>query len=237
MPRASMITSNPIADEPQPSDFARIETATMHHQVYEEIKRQIMAGRFRPGETFSMQYLAKAVGTSTTPVREAIRRLAAENAVNVRPKRAIMIPQMSRARFDEIGAVRVALESMATERAAQHVTPADIEETERLADEAETARLAHDMKLYLAKNQEFHFKIYRSAPTLILMPIIESLWLQIGPVQALHTDAGISFGSECHYTIINALRRHDFHAARQAMAEDIDMGISYLRANALFFEV
>ena len=70
-----------------------------------------------------------------------------------------------------------------------------------------------------------------------LMPIIESLWLQIGPVQALHTDAGISFGSECHYTIINALRRHDSHAARQAMAEDIDMGISYLRANALFFEV
>ena len=137
----------------------------------------------------------------------------------------------------EIGAVRVALESMATERAAQHVTPADIEETERLADEAETARLAHDMKLYLAKNQEFHFRIYRSAPTLILMPIIESLWLQIGPVQALHTDAGISFGSECHYMIINALREHDSHAARQAMAEDIDMGIRYLRANALFFEV
>jgi DNA-binding GntR family transcriptional regulator len=231
MSRASAITG-----ELRPSEFARIETATMHHQVYEEIKRQIMAGRFRPGETFSMQYLASALGTSTTPVREAIRRLAAENAVDVRPKRAVMIPQMSRERFDEIGAVRVALESMATERAAQHITAADIEACERLAEEAETARLDRDMKLYLAKNQEFHFRIYRSAQTLILMPIIESLWLQIGPVQALHTDTGISFGSECHYVIINALRQRDARTAREAMAEDIDTGIRYLRGNVRFFE-
>lgn len=226
-----------MTGDPVPrSGFGRIETATMHHQVYEEIKRHIMAGRFRPGETFSMHAFATALGTSTTPVREAIRRLAAENAVNVRPKRALMIPEMSLARFDEIGEVRIALEGMATERAARHVGEADIAEIGRLADEAEAARLAHDVRLYLAKNQEFHFRVYRSAPTQILMPMIESLWLQIGPVQGLHTDAGIGVGAECHHVIVDALRRRDARAARRAMAEDIQTGIRYLRANAHFFE-
>jgi DNA-binding GntR family transcriptional regulator len=164
------------------------------------------------------------------------RRLAAENAVNVRPKRAIMIPRMSRAQFEEIGAVRVALEGMAAERAAQHVTADDIRQCERLAGEAEAARLDRDIKRYLAKNQELHFKIYRSAPTQILMPMIESLWLQIGPVQALHTDGGIDFGAEYHDVIIDALRRHDSAAAREAMAQDVSLGIRYLLANAQFFE-
>lgn len=211
-----------------------IQTATVQDQVYREIKRQIMAGAFRPGQTLSMQKVADALGTSTMPVREAFRRLAAEHAVEIRPKRAVKIALMSRSRFREIGDVRVAIEGLATEYAARHITGAEVNELERIIDDAEAARAVADVHRYLAKNQEFHFCVYTAARSYLLLPMIESLWLQIGPVLGQYTESGLSIGAECHAQVVRALKRRDGKGARSAIATDIGLGMQYFLDSAEF---
>jgi DNA-binding GntR family transcriptional regulator len=207
--------------------LAPIQTFTLQDQIYRQIKREIMAGRFKPGQTFSMQTVADALGTSTMPVREAFRRLAAERAVEIHPKRAIRIPMMSRDRFIEIADMRLALEGLATTYAARRISHEEIKNLERVVAEAEAARERSRIRTYLAKNQEFHFAVYTAARSHVLMPVIESLWLQIGPVLALYTKTGINIGAEYHGRIIKALRTRDEKASRNAMIEDIGLGIQY----------
>lgn len=207
-------------------------TSTMQDQVYREIKRQIMSGRFEPGRTLSMHAVADALGTSTMPVREAMRRLAAEHAVEIRPKRAISIPIMSRARVKEIIDIRIALEGLATEYAARNITDAEVLSLNTLAKELETAQARGDVRRYLAGNQAFHFAVYTAARSHSLMSMIESLWLQIGPIIGLYTDTALKVGSEYHDLIVEALRRRDAAEARAAMVNDIGIGTDYLLKHA-----
>ncbi len=193
-----------------------------------------MAGGFVPGETFSMQQLATSLGTSTTPVREALRRLAAERAVEIKPKRAVRIPSMSRVKFKEIGDIRIALEGLATAYAAERITGAQIRVLRELNAKADEALSRHEIRHYLDFNQQFHFGIYGAAASLVTVPIIESLWVQIGPVQGLYSDVGITLGSETHWRILEALDHHDPVSARSAIETDIGIGIQFLLANATF---
>jgi DNA-binding GntR family transcriptional regulator len=211
-----------------------IETATLQDQVYREIKRQIMSGAYKPGQTLSMQTVADALHTSTMPVREAMRRLTAEHAVEIRPKRAIRIPLMSRSRFSEIADIRVALEGLAAAYAARNITAAEIAALERILAASERAREAADVRGYLAQNQAFHFTIYGAARSLILLPIIETLWVQTGPVLGLYTEQGLEIGAEYHGLVIRRLRARDGRGARTALVKDIGIGMQHFLDTATF---
>src|SRR5690606_23865059 len=89
----------------------------VHDLVYQEIRQSLMVGTFAPGEKVSLRSLAQQVGTSLTPVREAVNRLIAESAFEVLPNRWVMIPTMTEEKFDEITHWRCQLESDATRRA------------------------------------------------------------------------------------------------------------------------
>ena len=62
----------------EPPRLARITHATLYEKVYEELRNALMSGRFLPGEPLTIRGVAEALGTSIMPVREALRRLAAE---------------------------------------------------------------------------------------------------------------------------------------------------------------
>ena len=68
-----------------------------------------------PGQRFTLRGLAAAIGTSAMPVREAVTRLAAEQALEVLPNRAIRVPLMTRERFLELRTIRLQLECLAIE--------------------------------------------------------------------------------------------------------------------------
>lgn len=208
----------------------RIETGTLHDRVYKEIKRQIMAGAFRPGQTFSTHALAEALGTSTMPVREALRRLATERALQILPKRAVVIPRMSRDRFREVADVRVALEGMAADYAARRIAEPELATLEELFQRVEDARAEGNVRHYLEVHQLLHFNLYQAAHLNVIMPMIESLWLQIGPVYGLLSVPGLNLGAECHRHVLDALHRRDGPAARAALTRDITLGAECLLA-------
>ncbi len=65
--------------------LARLERETLHERAYDEVKKAIMGGAIAPGEPMTIRALAKALGTSVMPVREALRRLVAERALELLP--------------------------------------------------------------------------------------------------------------------------------------------------------
>lgn len=110
----------------------RVVRQTLADQVYGDLKELLLSGRAAPGERFTLRGLAAAIGTSAMPVREAVSRLVAENALEVLPNRAVRVPLMSRARFTELRLIRVSLEGLAATTAASAASDTDIAEVERL---------------------------------------------------------------------------------------------------------
>lgn len=214
--------------------LGRLGTATLHDRVYRRLAERIMAGAFRPGQTLSMQRLADALGTSTTPVREALRRLATNGAVEIQAKRAVRIPRMTRSRFEEIGDLRLATEGLAASYAAQRVTPAQLKTLLRLNEAMDKALKDHAAAKYLELNQAFHFGIYTAANAAVALSIIEGLWLQMGPVQGLYTETSVGVGSTAHARVLEALQQRDASAAAEVLQEDIRIGIRLLAETSAF---
>lgn len=213
----------------------RLDATTLHDRVYGELRRAIMAGVYRPGEKLSMSGLADSFGTSLMPVREALRRLAADNAVQILPKRGVMIPLVSRARFVELDRVRLVLEGMATEMAATRITTEDIAQLQRLCLQMNAFAAARGRWYdYVLGNYEFHFTIYRAGGSEVLLPIIESLWLQSGPLRSLYAEVGVGKPRGQHEEIIAALQAGDPGLARLAMEQDIQTGTDFFCGVASF---
>jgi DNA-binding GntR family transcriptional regulator len=201
--------------------LARLERETLHERVYEEVKKAIMGGSIAPGQPMTIRALAKALGTSVMPVREALRRLVAERALELLPNRSVSLPVMTADKFDQIYRIRVALEGLMAETAAKFITPDELHRMSRLNDEM-IAKLRQGTKRYLALNQEFHFQLYQAARMPLAMSIVETLWLQIGPfLHHVKTDFGAPNFLNHHEAMLKAMAQRDGPKARAAIEADI----------------
>jgi DNA-binding GntR family transcriptional regulator len=194
------------------------ERDTVHASVYAAMKQALMRGVYVPGQKITIRSVAASLGTSATPVREAIRRLAAEGALEHIRGRA-RLPTLDRPRLAEITEVRVVLESLAARHAAVKMQSQHIKALESIQADLTRARNRKDYDMYLAKNEEFHFSYYRISAMPNLLRAIESMWLQAGPYLKLLLPS--MRGIDLHAAAINAGRRHDGDAAAAAIEEDI----------------
>jgi len=210
--------------------------AVVHDLVYQEIRHSIMIGTFAPGEKVSLRSLAQQVGTSLTPVRGAVNRLIAEGAFEVLPNRWIMIPTMSKEKFEEIVRWRIQLEMDATRRACRNVTKDLLNKVERINRTIhKIAEQGRDRDKLLTENYEFHFSLYRGGNSAILMPMIESLWLQCGPFTYYSMLSPWDLWDGRHHdAIIAALRSGDEDMAAKAVKSDITSTARFLRKNGQY---
>lgn len=206
----------------------RIVRQTLADQVYGDLKELLLSGRAAPGERFTLRGLAAAIGTSAMPVREAVSRLVAENALEVLPNRAVRVPLMPRARFAELRLIRTSLEGLAASTAAREATADEIAEVVRFerAFATERGKKRPDGAAAMRHNKDLHFALYRAAHLPTLMGMIEGLWLQIGPVLNLDFRAGperVRQGEAHlhHARLVAALKARDPEAARDALVADI----------------
>jgi len=195
----------------------------VHELVYHEIRQSLMVGTFSPGEKVSLRSLAEQVGTSLTPVRGAVNRLIAEGAFEVMPNRWVVIPEMTEEKFEEIIHWRTHLEKEATRMACQNATKKLIEKIESINRKIiKVASEGKDRKSLLANNYDFHFTVYRASESKVLLPMIESLWLQCGPFTyySLLSPQDL-WDAKYHSAVIDALKARDAAAAANAINEDI----------------
>ncbi len=201
-----------------------------HEAIYHRIRDMILFGAVVPGQPVTILGLSNSIGAGVTPVREAIRRLTAEGALQPMGNRRIMVPEITATRIDEIYFARFAIEPKMAEIAAENATDADIATLRTLDDAVNTALTLGKIEDYLESNFRFHFTLYGIAKTPILQKIAHSLWLQIGPsLRLVSARYGTSNLPDKHSDTLDALQARDGVAAMQAIDQDIRQGLELLQ--------
>jgi DNA-binding GntR family transcriptional regulator len=206
------------------------DDTSMRGQVYDSLHDALTAGRFTPGQKLSFRFIAGTLGVSLTPVREAIRRLVAEGAFEMRPNRSVRVPLMTRDKILELRDIRMVVEGLAAAKAASVATREQVAQLRRIANELLVARGRGDTAADRAKIREFHFSLYAIAGQPTLLRVIEGLWLQTGPyMNLLYPDFIASpRGPERRLRILKALQIHDALTARREIEADIRDALSYV---------
>ncbi|HUG58082.1 MAG TPA: GntR family transcriptional regulator [Candidimonas sp.] len=210
---------------------------SVNEAVYRRLRNHLMRGDYAAGEILGIQELADAFGTSAMPVREALRRLAAQRAVEPMKSRSMQVPVISEERLEDIKRARVLIEGTVTSWAVAHITPDELALLQDLAKQIGHSLANPDsINEGLDNNQLFHFTIYKAARSDSMMAMIESLWLQSGPYlratrQLMHSDERPS--AEFHARIVEAIAQRDAAGARAAMESDICWAFDKLLAHSM----
>ena len=215
------------------------EGETAQAQIYSCLREALISGYFRPGEEISLRHTAKVLGTSVTPVREALRQLESDGGLEVwGGNRVLRVPILSEAELTDIRDIRLNLEGFAATLAIKNVTAAQIRlianacaVMRRASDEANADR-------YLESNWRFHKLIYAAADRPVLMGVIEGMWLRVGPLirHAVTTPNHFDRSMEHHDRAEQALRDRDGAALREAIVQDISDAAADLGATLKRYE-
>lgn len=202
--------------------------------VHEELRLRFLTGRIRPDTTLSTRRLAQELGVSPMPVREALARLAADGAVDIRSKRRIGVPAMTAARHADLLACRELLEPSAAREALRGLDSGLIEYLEATDEAIGAAFLTGDVDAYMRANYEFHFTIYRAQAHQTLVQLIETLWLQFGPyMRVVYEQYGGQRLADQHARALRAIRRRRGADLAAAILQDLRDGMDLLKQNGL----
>jgi DNA-binding GntR family transcriptional regulator len=173
--------------------------------------------------------VAQELGVSQMPVREALSRLAAEGAVEIRSKRRIVVPLMTAGRFRDLLRCRELLEPEAAAAAIPYVDAARLRRLRAVDDALGVALRTGDVTGYMEGNYDFHFTIYRAQPRRTIVQLIETLWLQFGPYMRLvYGRVGTARLVDQHQVAIRALRERNAARLRRAVLADIRDGMELI---------
>jgi DNA-binding GntR family transcriptional regulator len=220
------------------STIGHIERVTLGERVHAELRDLLTAGKLSPGEKLSLRKVATSIGVSIMPVREAVTRLLADDALTVSPNRAVSVPLMTRTKLRELTLVRCEIEGFAVAQAAMRRTDAELKSIRHLDAQFRQAVKAPtpNPEKALRLNRELHFAIYRAAKLPTLMAIIEGLWLKVGPVinldlrssnQRLRSGDAEKF----HARIVAAIEARNSAEARDALTGDISTSSQFIQTN------
>lgn len=203
-------------------DDAGEGTPSLRERVYDDLRYRLITGQIMPGVGISTRSLAQQMGVSQMPVRDALSRIAAEGAVDIRSKRAVMVSAMTQPRFQEIMRLRTLLEPMVAHEALPFITAERLRRI-RAADEATDDALRDgDVNAYMASNFRFHSLIYGAAPMPLANRMIEGLWMQFGPfMRVVYGRCGTASMIDHHKAATKAIAAGDGAALHDAIAGDI----------------
>lgn len=194
----------------------------LRDQIYLALREALMSGSFAPGQTITITALADQMKTSAMPVREALRQLVADRALEILPNRSVVVPVLSQESFNEITSLRVHTEGLLAERAAAIISDSEIYRLRQLEERMNQLAAVRELDGYLQSNREFHFTIYRAAESTIYLPTVESLWLRVGPlIKYALNDREFESSAENHKLAIDAVERRDGAQAKRALEQDI----------------
>ena len=206
--------------------------------VYARLRRSLMRAELAPHQRLKVRDLALEMGTSETPVREALFQLAHEGAIEIKPRYYIRVRRLTLKEYTEIRDIRCHLEPMAAERALARIDDAMIDRLAATHQALVAAEASGDWATALQTNFDFHFGIYTRSGMATLTEVLESLWIRIGPLLSeLYPDNHPTYAERHqHLNILDALRARDPFALREAIRMDLIEGGRNLRQHLSAYE-
>ena len=175
--------------------------------VRRQIADQIISGALRPGQELDEKKLAEAFNVSRTPVREALRQLAAANLVEWRPHQSAVVAKITPSKMVEMFEVMAELEGFCGRLAARRMTPAEHATLISLHERFRPYVQARDSEGYHALNKSFHEVIYAGSHNQYLREQAGTLYDRLAPYRAyeLKRPDALRLASEEHAAIIAAI--------------------------------
>jgi DNA-binding GntR family transcriptional regulator len=214
-----------------PPALKQVRNVTLREQVTEAVRSALMNGHFQPGQAVTVKAISELLGASVMPAREAMNRLIAEGALELRPNRTVIVPVLTRHEFDELTALRCHVEGLTAAEAVKHVEPLHLQQLREIERSMRAAGRAGDADAYLDGNFQFHFLIYRLGASAFMLSIIEKLWVRVGPlIRSCVNEAGCADSSRHHAQIVDALAARKPGELRKAIVADIADAADTIRA-------
>ncbi|MEY2961975.1 MAG: hypothetical protein RLZ60_1805 [Pseudomonadota bacterium] len=201
-----------------------------HQTVYRRLRDMILCGEMEPGQAVTIQGLVAELDAGMTPVREAIRRLTSEHALEFKDNRRVGLPVLNRAEIDEISFARLALEPQLAMWAAAKITPEQIDQLAAIDEDLNRAIDRGDIQTYLIQNYRFHSTLYAASQAATVIALVDALWLRLGPsLRVMRGRFGTASLDDRHAVAVEALRVGDIPAVGAAIRLDIEQGFNQIR--------
>ncbi len=195
--------------------------------AFESLMKAIEAGTYQPGDRLREVEISERLALSRTPVREALRRLEAENIVEHRPRVGAVVRKLGQAEVVELYEMRLVLERTAAEMAAKHAAEAEIDALAGL--NTRIAETIDDGPRAAAINQKFHRAIYLAARNRFLLDAARAMnnaLLLLGPTTLADAER-IATVAHQHGQIIDAIGAADIEGAGAAAEAHLQTSLRY----------
>jgi DNA-binding GntR family transcriptional regulator len=149
---------------------------TMAEAALERLREAIILGELTPGTPLRLEDLANSLGTSISPVREAVRRLEALGLAEHIPHHGAKVTGLDVEELRELFSVRLALETLAVRRAAELFTTEDAAQAREQLEASTAARRDGDVREAVRAHTAFHFALYEAAGSGVLLRLIRPAW-------------------------------------------------------------
>ncbi len=197
--------------------------------THRSLRHAVMTGQLPPGHAVTITGLSQELDVSTMPVREALHLLVADGALEHLDNRRVRVPEMSPEKFDETLAARIALETLAAERAMPQVDYLRLAKLEKIDAEIDEAYARGDIESGIERNFAFHRCLYETRSAAVLLPLIESVWVRLGPFMREATEnLQETYRFDRHAEAMQAIKDQNAEALRSAIISDIQDGAGYL---------
>lgn len=194
---------------------------TRSNYLGERIAEEIISGRLLPGTRLEEQALADRFKTSRTPVREALRRLAATGLVEMRPRRGVVVSTVTRERLAQMFETMAELEGACARLAAFRMTDPERSALEVL--QAEGARIVQvgNADAYDPHNRAFHAAIYRGSANTVLEETTHAVRARLAPFRSaqFQIPGRVAKSNAEHEAVVAAILDNDGERAYQAMRD------------------
>ena len=200
-----------------------------HDQLFRTLRKRIMFGEVSPGQAMTLRGIATEFEISVTPVREALKRLAAEGALSISVTGRFQTPELSQDRIEELASLRALIEVELAVRALPRAHMALIERLQTINNSIALAVAKADAVTYIRTNLEFHRTLYLRAQAPAMLATVETVWLQMGPtMRALYGRLQRKDPPINHRLILAALKAGDEPGLRVAVRADVTQGLRML---------
>ncbi|WP_207477644.1 GntR family transcriptional regulator [Arenibaculum pallidiluteum] len=188
-------------------------------RVFRELRNAIVSMRFRPGRALSEQEIARQLGVSRQPVREAFIKLSEAGLVTVRPQRGTFVVKISVKQVFDVRFVREAVELAVVRRACEALSAESLDEIHANMAAQRAAAEARDNERFLELDEAFHRAIALGAGCERAWRVVEEAKAQMDRVRylSLPNATPIERLIEQHQEVVDGIIAHDAERAESAM--------------------
>ncbi|WP_338826646.1 GntR family transcriptional regulator [Neomoorella thermoacetica] len=196
----------------------------VRQEAYQALREAILTGRLEPGTRLVERKIARQLGVSRTPVREAIRKLELEGLVEHHPRRGVVVARMSTREAFEVYSIRAVLEGLAARLAAEHINPVQLLKLNEIVRAMEQACEEENEERLQELHQEFNETVWTAAESPRLHQMINNLADYIvGFTKVGYSVPGrVRAATREHRELVEALARGDGEKAEKLARQHIE---------------